>query len=553
MPDDVDAIAKEVFDYFVETDPTFATYMGIHEYDHLLPEGSPRAIREEVAFLKKTRKRLAAVPEEGLPLTTRIDRSALLHVVDLALFEYETLRTWERFPNASSTVGGSVYTLFLRDFAPLDVRLRSISGRLLRTAKYYDEHRARTKDPVKIWCEIGLESTERLPGLLTVVEAAGKEALPVADFAELSEAAARAREAMGSYARWIRSDILPKAKDEVGIGAGPFRELVEIRHLGLTVEEIYSLGQRFLRDSKRELKKIAAEIKPGATVDDVKALVKSNRPPDFAGALEYTAKAMSEARQFVLDKNLATVPPGEELKVIETPAFLRHVIPFAAYSSPGRFEVKQQGLYMVTPVEDKPEMMAEFNYPGIRNTAVHEGYPGHHLQLVCANRAPSWARALVHATETVEGWAHYCEEMVKDHGFYPDPETRFVQILDQIWRACRIIIDVDLHTRRMSFDEAVDFLVREAGMERPGALAEVRRYTYNPAYQLSYLIGKHLIKKLRADVKRSLGKSYTDRFFHDTLLYAGSLPAHHMRELFEAKVAEMKRIDRETKRKKKKR
>ena len=94
----------------------------------------------------------------------------------------------------------------------------------------------------------------------------------------------------------------------------------------------------------------------------------------------------------------------------------------------------------------------------------------------------------------------------------------------------------------MSFDEAVDMLVREAGMERPGALAEVKRYTFNPAYQLSYLIGKHLISNLRGDLKRGMGRSYTDKFFHDTLLYAGSLPAKHMRQLFAHKMKELKRL-----------
>ena len=146
------------------------------------------------------------------------------------------------------------------------------------------------------------------------------------------------------------------------------------------------------------------------------------------------------------------------------------------------------------------------------------------------------------ATETVEGWAHYCEDMMKQSGFSADPKTKFVQITDQIWRACRIIIDIDLHTRKMGFDQAVDFLVRESGMERPGAVAEVKRYTYNPAYQLSYLLGKHLILQLRKAVKKGLGKQYSDRLFHDTFLYAGSLPMKYMLEVFDYKVKELRRL-----------
>src|SRR3989337_3493705 len=131
---------------------------------------------------------------------------------------------------------------------------------------------------------------------------------------------------------------------------------------------------------------------------------------------------------------------------------------------------------------------------------------------------------------------------MKQAGFANDARTKFVQIQDQVWRACRIIIDVDLHCGRMTFDEAVDVLVREAGMERPGALAEVKRYTYNPASQLSYLIGKHLIMQLKADVKRGMGRTYTAKFFHATYLYAGSLPMKHIRRLFELKLKELKKL-----------
>src|SRR5256712_11267815 len=132
--------------------------------------------------------------------------------------------------------------------------------------------------------------------------------------------------------------------------------------------------------------------------------------------------------------------------------------------------------------------------------------------------------------------------MMKQEGFSADPKTKFVQLLDQIWRACRILIDVDLHTGKMTFDEAVDLLVREAGMERPGAVAEGKRDTYKPADQLSYLIGKDLILELRNDVKKRLGNAYSDKLFHDTILYSGSLPMKYMREGFDHKVKELGRL-----------
>src|SRR2546428_141143 len=267
----------------------------------------------------------------------------------------------------------------------------------------------------------------------------------------------------------------------------------------------------FLEETKGRIRmpiKIWSEIsleaatRPGASVEEAKEIVKSDHPVRFEEALAYTAKAMADAKAFIRQHDLATIPANEELTVIETPAYLRHVIPFAAYNSPARFESHKQGFYMVTPVEDKPEMLREHSYAGTRNTAVHEGYPGHHLQLTCASLNPSTARILADATETVEGWAHYCEDMMKAAGFSADPKTKLVQLLDQIWRACRIVIDVDLHMGRMSFDEAVDLLVREAGMERSGAIAEGERYTDSPGDQLSYRLGEHLIVELRNDVRK---------------------------------------------------
>lgn len=534
---ELDALVKEMFDWFLDRQPFAGTFLGLHEYDERVPDGSRDALLEEIAEAKKFRARFASVDPASLSPTKRVDRNLVLHTIDLDLYQEEHLRFWESMPGGAQSMGAGLFPLFTRDFAPLPERLGSIAARLEKYPAMLEQHRTRTTKAVKLWGEIALESAQRFPGFLAIIGQTGAEALEGGPKERLQEGIAVTLEATQQYATWIQDDVLPKAEDRLGIGEDAFRKLLEYRHLGLSLEEIYILGWTYLNDSKAELATIAAEIKPGASVDEVKALVKGKHPKEFPEALEYTRKQMMEAREFVRSKGLATLPEGEELKVVETPEYMRHVIPFAAYVSPGKFEKRQQGIYIVTPTEDKPEMLKEFNYPGIRNTAVHEAYPGHHLQLSAANKHPSLARVMVGATETVEGWAHYCEDMMREQGFSADAETHFVQVLDQLWRACRIIIDVDLHRQKMTFDEAVDFLVDEAGMERPGALAEVKRYTYNPAYQLSYLIGKHLIKGLREEMKAKLGAKYEDRWFHDAILYAGSLPFKYLRQELAAKAA----------------
>ncbi|MGD8506794.1 MAG: DUF885 family protein, partial [Candidatus Bathyarchaeota archaeon] len=199
------------------------------------------------------------------------------------------------------------------------------------------------------------------------------------------------------------------------------------------------------------------------------------------------------------------------------------------------FDKPQIGIYIVTRPKDPANLGKHLNYASIRNTAVHEAFPGHFLQGATSNRG-SFVRLLAQGTETVEGWAHYCEEMMTEKGFITDLETRLIQVNDMIWRAVRIIVDVKLSRGEMSFEEAVGMLVKETGMSKEGATAEVKRYTQSPGYPLSYLIGKHLILQLKEEVKQKMGNRFNDRFFHDTITANGYLPISMLHKVFNQKM-----------------
>ena len=364
----MDAFSKELFDWYVEWNPLFATWMGIHDRDHLMPQGTYDAELEERARLKEFLTRLEDIDRKTLSSSKRVDHGVLRNALRLWIFQSEEIGIWQSMPQGTDTVGNALFPLFMRSFAPLAQRLGSITERLERTPAFIEEMKDRVRTPIKVWAEIARESTERMPRFLQVIQAAGKDALPSADRLRLDEAVAKGNEALVGCGKWIRSVVLPRAKDQVGIGAAKFRKLVRLRELGLTVEEIYAIGKKYLGDSKKELSRLANEIKRGASVEVAKEIVKGDHPATFEGALEYTRTAMMEAKQFVRDHELATIPANDELTVIETPVYLRHVVPFAAYYSPAKFEKRQQGFYLVTPVEDKPEMLREHSYPGTRNT-----------------------------------------------------------------------------------------------------------------------------------------------------------------------------------------
>jgi uncharacterized protein (DUF885 family) len=241
------------------------------------------------------------------------------------------------------------------------------------------------------------------------------------------------------------------------------------------------------------------------------------------------AREMARARDFVAARGLAPIPDAP-LDVVPTPAFMRPVIPFAAYDSPGPYSTDRTGWFYVTvpdarlPPAQQERILRDHCRFEIPATALHEGYPGHHLQLVHAQQQPSHVRKNIWTPLTVEGWALYCEDMMGEEGFYTSEEELLFQRVHMLWRAVRILLDVGLHTRGMSFEQAVDQLVDQLHVDRANAEAEVRRYCAEPAYPLAYAVGRRELLKLRDDYRAASGGDFTLRRFHEAILRYGGLP-----------------------------
>jgi uncharacterized protein (DUF885 family) len=331
---------------------------------------------------------------------------------------------------------------------------------------------------------------------------------------------------------------LPKTKTEWALGKDKFDKWLKLRGLGMTADEIHKLGVKYLKELKEERAKLAEKIAPGKSVNEVLELVEAKAPKTFEEALRTTRETMEKSKKFIIENDIATVYPDDKLHVEETPAFIAPLIPFAALIPPAKFDKRQEGIYIVTRPKDVKNLGKHLNYATIPGTAVHEGYPGHFLQGAMSNRG-SLVRLFAGGTEVIEGWAHYCEDMMTKQGFIKGYESQFAKVNDGIWRAVRIIVDVKLSRGEMSFDEAVDMLMKEAGLSKEGATAEVRRYTMTPGYPLSYLIGKHLILELRHDIEKRMGKRFSEKFFHDTITANGELSIGLLREVFDMKLVEM--------------
>lgn len=534
---DADARFDRAIDRWFRTrlalQPHLATFLGVHEHDGRLPSASRDAVDERTAFWQATQAEMERFDPDDLSPARALDRDLLIHESRLELHELTVRRSWAGRSDAAETIGDALFPLFTRDFAPLPERLEHIADRLENAPRLLDETRERLTEPVPLWLRIDLEGGEALPGFLRTIAAATRaERVSDALAERLERAIGAALEALESHDAWLRDEMLPRAEADWRAGPEDFEEIVRLRELMADGDEILAVGEQILADETAARDAVCTEIDPTLDPAEVADLVKNDHPPTFGEALDRYRRTMDAARRFVIEEDLATLPADDNLVVTETPTYLRHVIPFAAYYEPARFDPEPTGTYIVTPPSE-PRMMREHNQASIANTSVHEAYPGHHLQLSAAITNPSLVRLMCEsAAEFAEGWAFYCERMVREHGFADSPTERYAVHTDAIWRATRIILDVKLHRGQIGVEEAVDLLVANTGFERPAALAEVKRYTSTPTYQLSYLFGRHLIDRLRADVEHAQGPDFSLKRFHDTLLYGGTMPVSYARRLF---------------------
>ena len=404
---------------------------------------------------------------------------------------------------------------------------------------FLEQHKTRATAPqVRLWQELEIESGGQMPYLLDEVKAAGQGVLDERSQARLDKAVETASAAVVAYIETIKAKM-GSAVESWALGSEAYDRLVSLRAFdGLDASQILEIGEQQLALNKAARVADARRIDPSVDERTVVDRVKANHPKDFDEALAAYKDAMIRARTHIIERGIATMPPGEQISVIPTPEYLRTVVPFAAYFEPPKFDKRPSGIYIVTPsVGDDPNAMREHNYASISNTSVHEAYPGHHLQLSAATRHPSIVRLLTDAPEFVEGWGMYSEQMMREQGFDDGPEFLLAMHTDAIWRACRIILDVRMHRGELSVEQATAMLIEHTAFEHANAQAEVFRYTYTPTYQLSYLLGKVLLLQLRSDEQHRLGSGFSLKRFHDTLMNNGSLPISFHRRLLAADAA----------------
>ena len=347
-----------------------------------------------------------------------------------------------------------------------------------------------------------------------------KQAIP-----GLANLVSNAAVALENFASCIESDLLPQAAGEFACGEQLFGHILGFQHfLDVNQDKIHAFGEELYEETASRLREACTVLNGNDDVAAMTAKLAENHPPADQLLYHYQ-QSMQQARTFLQKKDIISLPQTENLSVVDTPVFLRHEIPFAAYHEPLPNDPQQQAWYYVTPCSD-PEQLQQHDYASISQTCVHEAWPGHHLQFVTANMNPaacSLPRLLNPSATLYEGWALYCEQMMLEQGFSQTPEQEFIMLKDRLWRAMRIMLDVELHCRGLSLEDAAKRMVEGLGMHHKQAMADLTWYTRSPGVPMGYATGWAIINCLRDRQMALQGKDFSLKSFHDALLSGGSM------------------------------
>jgi uncharacterized protein (DUF885 family) len=524
----LDRIADRYIQVIIDDHPVGATYLGIHECDDQLGDFSPSAQNEKNRHLRDLLADLDELEMLDAPLDDRIDVLALRASLRRSIFEHEVMRAHERHPSEYvGTVLSGCHQLIVGDFAPIEDRARSLLGRLREAPEVLRCMEENVLDPPAVFADVGADMARGGEAFVGAVVEPVADAVPALS-SELAEAGRAAVDAFRRAVEYLEQ-VGAGSNVPFEIGKEAYEWLLTNYHmLEMDSSALRELGREVMEDTKRRMVEVAAEIDPDRDVHDVIEDLKAEHPSADGLRVRY-ASEMARAKSFVREHDLVTIPEGEELEVIDTPVFLRKILPYAAYCPAGAFEARQRGLFYVTPVdqslskEEQELQLRGHSLHTIPIVALHEAYPGHHLQLTRSNAARGKIRKVLWNTVFVEGWALYCEEMMHEAGFYSDARTRLGQLKETLWRAARVVVDVGMQLGEMSVDEAIDFMMDEVSLERVNATAEVRRYAGNPTQPSSYLIGKLAVLDIRTRYERREGAGFNLKRFHDRLLDVGSV------------------------------
>ena len=510
-----ETLAKAYIEKLLEMNPEGATLLGDHRFDDRLGDRSAAGIAEQLAVNKDYLAQLDQIDRGSLSAGNAVDYDIMKINLERGIFEAEELREHEWNP-LYYNMGGAVYSLVAREFAPIEKRLASVEARVKQIPATLEVAKAQLQNPPKVFTETAILQNQGNISLLKEELAPFIQQAPGMD-AQLKPAIDAAVAALESYGTWLETDLLPRSNGEFRLGDEKWRRKLRFSlDSDLSKEDIYARATADLAATQQAMYQTALplyqayfpDVTDEAKLSDVKHVNKAvldklaETRPDNQTIVTKAEKTLDEAIAFTREKKLVTVP-DEPVKIIVMPEFQRGVA-VAYCETPGPLEPEGQTFYAISPTPESwtPErtqsFFKEYNDYMLYDLTVHEAVPGHYLQGTHSNKyqAPTLVRAIFASGSFAEGWAVYTEKVMADAGF-GGPEVRMQQLKMRLRVIINSIIDQKIHTEGMTEEEAMALMMNEGFQEDGEAAGKWRRACLTSTQLSTYFVGSAEVEDIR--------------------------------------------------------
>ncbi len=555
MQQDIYTLSSDIVDETVAALPTEATYLGLPGYDHLWNDFSVEGYDAVAAMKRDQLHRLRLLPESG-DEWAELSRAVAIAELERDLADYEAGEHFLDLNSIASTPQD------LRDtFDQMDKQSaegwENIALRMERLPEAAAQYISRLEvarqrgmvvarrqaEEVVRQARIHAGSDSHFTTLPAASEESGFASAPLRE--RMETAVQRARAAFSSIADYLEADYLPEAGERDAVGADRYAHLTR-RFLGASIDAVatYEWGWSEVERLRARMKEVAEEILPGGGLKAALELLLTD-PARSAQSQDEFADLMMERQQIALrelDGEHFDVP--DEIKTVDVKMTPPGGPLGAYYYSPTEDFARPGTIYWSKGAQQQIPLFDEIS------TAYHEGFPGHHLQtglqLTAGDRVSRLQKLLVWYSGSGEGWALYAEDLMEELGYLEKPDYIMGKLTSEMLRACRVVIDVGSHLdlqipegqpfhpgEQWKFDAGVEMLNTYAAQDLAMSVSEMNRYLGWPGQAISYKVGQHAIRDLRAEEQARLGDDYDQKAFHSRLLEVGAVGLdilrHHVR------------------------
>jgi uncharacterized protein (DUF885 family) len=536
--------------------PVTATLTGDHSADDQLDQVDAAARKRTLARYAEYRNALAAINRDELSRANQVDAELLRNELESQIWSLETLQAWAWNPiHYVNISGNAIYGLLARDFAPLEIRLGHAAARMEQLPRFLKQARSSIQPArvPKIHAETAIQQNQGLVSIIDTMVVPHLSAVSDATRTRLSGAIEIARDAIATHQNWLEHELLPKAAGDFRVGAELYdKKLAFALDSPLSRKEIKARAESEYEVVRSQMYEIAKEVylraHPYTSFPDspdepykqviIRAALEQayQQLPPRDGIVEIAKQQLQQATDFVIEKNIVTMP-DDPVEIIIMPEFQRGVS-VAYLDAPGPLDRGQPAFYAVAPLPadwtdaQVNSFLREYNLLSIQDLTIHEGVPGHYLQLALSNRYPSTLRAVLGPGTFIEGWAVYAERVMIDEGYLDrDPLMRLINLKWYLRAVTNAIIDSAIHVDGMTRDAAMTLMIEGGFQEEREAAGKWVRAQLTSAQLSTYFVGYQEHIGMRRAVQAAWGEEFTLRRYHDQALSYGSPPVKYVRAL----------------------